>query len=142
MTPQSAQLDIDFNLRLARVLLFFAGLLLLLESLLGFDYALGLELGTLRGMLTGLCLTMAFPLYLVGLFSLRGATASIWLFFIVQWLNHGHAGFHAGVILISPFDWLHGDFTFISAILVSIATWVLCRPQNGKAPVNLGTVFN
>jgi hypothetical protein len=142
MTHPRAPYEAEFPVRLSRVLLVIAGLLLLIESLLGVDYALDVGFGTLRELLTDFCLTMAFPVYLIGLFSLRGATASLWLFFLMQWLNHGHAGFHAGLILISPFDWLHGVFTFLSAILVSIATWIFCRPKEGHSADNLSRVFD
>jgi len=142
MSHSSAPHEVEFPIRLSRVLLVSAGLLLLIESLLGVDYAFDVGSSSLRDLVTLFCLTMAFPVYLIGLFSLRVATASLWLFFIVQWLNHGHAGFHAGLILISPFDWLHGVFTFLSAVLVSIATWIFCRPKVGHFPDNLSRVFD
>jgi hypothetical protein len=131
----------SFPLRLARVFLVVAGLLMLFESLLGLDYALDVGFGSLRALLTDICLIMGFPVYLSGLSSLRGASASLWAFLILQWLNHGHVGFHVGVILANPFDWLHGLFSFLSAILVSVSTWLLCRPQDGIVHVNMRTVF-
>ena len=114
---------------------------MLFESLLGMDYALDIGFGSLRAILNDLCLTMGFPIYLVGLFSLRGASASLGAFLILQWLNHGHVGFHVGFMLVNPFDWLHGLFSFLSAILVSVSTWLLCRPQDGIVHVNMRTVF-
>jgi len=142
MSYPSAPHEVEFPVRLSRVLLVIAGLLMLFESLLGVVYAFDVGSSSLRDLVTLFCLTMAFPLFLVGLYSLRTATASMWLFFIVQWLNHGHAGFHAGLILISPFDWLHGVFTFLSAILVSVATWTFCRPHQDHSADNMRRVFD
>jgi hypothetical protein len=142
MAYPSAPHEVEFPVRLSRVLLVIAGMLMLLESLLGVDYAFDVGSSSLRDLATLFCLTVAFPVYLVGLFSLRGATASIWVFFIIQWLNHGRSGIHVGIHLVDPFDWLHGDFTFISAILVSVATWIFCRPKEGHTPDNLSRVFD
>jgi hypothetical protein len=130
-----------FSLRLARVFLVVAGILMLFESLLGMDYALDVGFGSLRELLTDVCYIMGFPIYLSGLFSLRGASACLWAFFLLQWLNHGHAGFHVGLMLVNPFDWLHGVFSILSAILVSVSTWLLFRPQDGIVHVNMRTVF-
>jgi hypothetical protein len=137
----SARIEMTFPARLARVFLIVAGMLMLSESLLGLDYALDIGFGSLRALLNDFCLTMGFPIYLVGLFSLRGASASLGAFLILQWLNHGHVGFHVGIMLANPFDWLHGLFSFLSAILVSASTWILCHPQDGIAHVNMRTVF-
>jgi hypothetical protein len=142
MTHPSAPYEVEFPVRLARVLLVIAGLLLLFESLLGMDYALEIGFSSLREILTDLCLTMAFPVYLIGLFSLRGATASLWVFFIVQWINICFSSSHPGYVFVNPFSWLHGDFSFFSAIMVSISTWMLRRPQDGIAHVNMRTVFD
>jgi hypothetical protein len=130
-----------FPLRLARVFLVVAGMLMLFESFLGLDYALDVGFGSLRALLTDFCLIMGFPIYLSGLSSLRGASASLWAFLILQWLNHGHVGFHVGIMLANPFDWLHGLFSFLSAILVSVSTWLLIRPQDGIVHANMRTVF-
>jgi len=115
---------------------------MLFESLLGLDYALDVGFGSMRALFNDLCLTVGFPIYLSGLTSLRTASVSLWVFLILQWLNHGHVGFHVGVMLANPFDWLHGLFSFLSAILVSVSTWMLCQPQDGIVHVNMRTVFD
>lgn len=106
---------------LAKASLILAGILLLLESLLGCIYVLGIGFSTLHEVLTDLCLTLAFPIYLVSLVSLRGAAISLWVFFAIQWIdvcsNRNPPGF------VNPFAWVHGDFLFAAAILVSFSAW-------------------
>jgi len=115
---------------------------MLFESLLGLDYALDIGFGSVRALFNDLCLMAGFPIYLFGLTSLRNASVSLWVFLILQWLNHGHVGFHVGVMLANPFDWLHGLCSFLSAILVSVSTWMLCKPQDGIVHVNMRTIFD
>jgi hypothetical protein len=51
-----------------------------------------------------------FSVYLIGIFSLRGASISLWMFFAIQW----------GVIctiekplrFVNPFGWAHGYLSF------------------------------
>jgi hypothetical protein len=76
------------NLRiLSRLCIGAAGLLLLLETLFGMIAVLGIGFSTLLDVATDLCLTMAFPIYLIGFKSLWAATFGLWLLFIAQWID-------------------------------------------------------
>lgn len=112
-----------------------AGILLLLESLLGIIYVLGIDLYTISGIITGLCLTMAFPIYLVGIISLRRAAVGLWVFFAAQWIdvcfNRSPPGF------VNPLAWVHGGFLFAAAILVSFSAWALPSKQTGEKSTGL-----
>jgi hypothetical protein len=122
------------SLKMVIVLLTVAGVLLLLESLLGCFYVLGIGFATPRDVLLDLCLTMAFPIYLLCLFSLWVSSVGLWLFFALQWLNTGFDSSHPGYVFVNPFGWLHGDFSFLAAVLVSFSTWALWRLYDGDAP--------
>ncbi|WP_353066585.1 hypothetical protein RBB77_08765 [Tunturibacter psychrotolerans] len=76
------------NLRtLSRVCVGAAGLILLLETLFGMFAVLGIGFSMLLDVATDLCLTMAFPIYLVGFRSLAAATFGLCLLFIAQWVD-------------------------------------------------------
>lgn len=75
--------------------------------------------GTLQDVLVDLSLTMAFPIFLVVLWSRKIATLSLWVFFIAQWLDFCSVGVPPK--LISPISEWHGTTLFIGVILFTIA---------------------
>jgi hypothetical protein len=82
---------------------------------------------------------MAFPIYLIGIFSLRGASVALWMFFAVQWL--AVCSFAQPPRLINPFGWAHGDLSIAGALLVSLSTWILSRVKDGKRLASLHDFF-
>ena len=109
------------TLVLTKGCLIVAGILLLFETLLGCVYVLGIGFSSLHDLFTDLCVTMAFPVFLITLRSVRAGAIGLWIFFVVQWIdvcsNRNPPGF------VNPLGWLHGDFLLISAVLVSISAW-------------------
>ena len=81
--PLNSQTD-KSRVKLAKLCLGIAGTLLLLETLLGMVYMAGIGFDTLPDILTDLCLTMAFPIFLIGLSFLRTASIALWIFFLAQ----------------------------------------------------------
>ncbi len=71
----------------AKGLLLFAGVLLLLQSLFGVFAILPFDFDSVLEVTTALCLTLAFPLYLIGLKSLRVAAWALSAFFFAKWFN-------------------------------------------------------
>ena len=69
------------------ICLLLAGAILLFESIFGFYAVLGIGFSSLSDVVTDLCLTLAFPIYLLSTFSIRIATVGLWLFFAAQWIN-------------------------------------------------------
>jgi hypothetical protein len=96
-----------------------AGAILLLESIFGCYAVLGIGFSSLRDVATDLCLTLAFPIYLLSIFSIRIATIGLWLFFAAQWINMCLVS--RPPTLISPLDGVHGDFLFLAIVLVTFA---------------------
>jgi hypothetical protein len=129
------------RVRLAKISLVTAGLLLLLETLLGIVYVLGIGFDTLPDILLDLCLTMAFPIFLVGFASLRYAAIALWIFFFVQWMNTGFFSSPSRFHLTNPFDWFHGIALCVGAVLVSFAAWSFRKTSVGGVPATLRTVF-
>jgi len=125
------------TLVLARGSLIIAGGLLLMESLLGCICVLGIGFSTLPEVLLDLCLTMAFPIYLVGIWSMRYAAIGLWLFFLIQWLDTCLNGSPPGFRFVNPLGWIQGDLLFAAATLVSIVVWVLFRNDHGKSRLRL-----
>jgi hypothetical protein len=119
----------------AKICLTAAAFLLLYESLLGCIYVLGIGFSTAHDLLTDFSVTMAFPVFLISLWSVRGAAIGLWTFFALQWIdicsNKVPPGF------VNPFGWLHGNFLFISAILVSISAFLLLKVHGKGRPVSL-----
>jgi hypothetical protein len=116
-----------------------AGILLLFETLLGCVYVLGIGFSTVHDVITDLCLTMAFPVFLISLRSVCGSAIGLWIFFAIQWIdvcsNRRPPGF------VNPLAWIHGDFLFAAAILVSVSAWILSRVQEGKRSPGLLDMF-
>lgn len=112
-----------------------AGALLLGESLLGCFFVLGIGLSSWDDLCTDLCLTMAFPIFLLSLRSIFAAAVALWLFFGVQWLNASIGGNLPG--LVNPFGWLHGDLLFAAASLVTISWWKLPQIRSELKPTSL-----
>jgi hypothetical protein len=116
----------------ARCLLLIAGLFLLLETLFGLIASLILDTHSIRDIVTALCLTLGFPIYLLGLRSIRMATIALWVFFVAQWVNGCLLSIPPA--LYSPFDWWHGDVLVASIVLVQVGYLLLLRGrQHGKS---------
>ncbi|MGO8791942.1 MAG: hypothetical protein ACLQVL_31765 [Terriglobia bacterium] len=90
-----------------------------MQSLFGCFAVLGVGFDTLQDDLLDLSLTMAFPIFLVALWSRRIALVGIWLFFVAQWLDTCSVG--SPPTLISPFSDWHGTTLFIGVIFFTIA---------------------
>jgi len=95
------------------------GALLAIETFFGFIAMLGIGFDTFRDVALVLCLTLAFPIFLLCIRSLRLAVWALWIFFIAQWLNACSLG--TPPRFISPFDWWHDDVLFLGIVLVHIA---------------------
>jgi hypothetical protein len=80
---------------------------------------LGIGFDTPADVVLVLCLTLAFPIFLMSLISLRLAISALWIFFVLQWLDSCSLGVPPK--LHSPFDWWHGDFLFLGIVFVQIA---------------------
>jgi len=63
-----------------RTLVVIAGATLLADTLMGALASLGLDPSFFRDIITMMCLSLAFPIFLVGFFSLRAGVMSLWIF--------------------------------------------------------------
>ena len=124
---------------IARGLLLLGGCGLLLESLFGILVISIYVYRTILDVTTALCVTLAFPLYLVGLKSLRVATWFLWIYFIAQWGNECLLGVPPQ--LVSPFDWPHGILLFASIASVQIGYLILSHGSRKGTAVNLYNSF-
>ena len=125
--------------RIASALLLFAGGLLLLQSLFGVFAILMFGFDSLLEWTTALCLTLAFPLYLIGLKSLRVASRVLWAFFLAQWINECFIGQPPS--LVNPLDWPHGDTLLAAIVLVQLGYWMLARTSTRRRGVALREVL-
>jgi hypothetical protein len=124
---------------LAPWLLQTGGVILLLQSLFGMVAIVIFDFSSIRDVTTALCLTLAFPIYLIGLKSLRVATWLLWVFFVLQWLRT--CFFSQPPVLVSPFDWWHGDTLFASIVLVQVGYLILSRVSKKGVAINLYNSF-
>lgn len=129
---------------IARWLLLIGGGVLLLLSLFGLlPILVGVlfvgEPFSIRDVPTVLCLLLPFPMYLIGLKSLRIATFTLWSLFIVQWLIRCFIS-HPPTLL-NPFDWWHGEVLFFSIVFVQVGYLILSRASRGRVVTNLYDVF-
>jgi hypothetical protein len=130
----------DRTLALARITLKTAGSLLLLETALGSAYVIGIGFSTTKAVILDLCLTMAFPVFLISLLSVRRAAVGLWIFFAIQWIDICCAKWPP--VLVNPLGWTHGILLFAGAILVSMSAWILMSSRDGKGPAKLLDVLN
>ncbi len=127
------------TLALTKCGLIVAGVLLLFETLLGCVYVLGTGFSTVHDLITDVCLTMAFPVFLISLRSIPGAAIGLWIFFAIQWIdicsNKRPPGF------VNPLAWAHGVLLLVSAILVSFSAWLLLRMRDTDRTTRLLNVL-
>jgi hypothetical protein len=130
------------RLSVVRYCLLIAGFILFLDSVLGLYAATGMNLSSAQDVLADLCVTMAFPVFLIAYVSLRIATVSLWMFFGAQWLNTCFESSHRGFVFVNPLDWPVGWLLLLSVVLVSFSSWALSKDyrSGGRTP-NLRTVF-
>ncbi|HYM41934.1 MAG TPA: hypothetical protein VET46_04105 [Steroidobacteraceae bacterium] len=118
-------------------LLLVGGSILLLQTLFGLFVSLIFDFYTVAGWMFALGLTLAFPVYLLGLMSLRVATWCLWGFFAFQWANQCFLTAEKPT-LVNPFDWWHGDALFAAIVMVNVAYVVLSRTSARGRSVRLG----
>jgi len=121
------------------VALAIAGLLLLIRTGLGLIAVLGFGIDSIETLVTMLCLTLALPIYLVGLFSLRGATIGLWVFFGLNWTYLSLMSKPLGVV--NPFSWPYGSHLIVAAILVQLAYSLLARAPDRHESIRLADAF-
>ena len=124
---------------IAFALLLFAGGLLLVQSLFGVFAILPFGFDSVLEVTTALCLTLAFPLYLIGLKSLRVATWVLWGFFLAQWGNE--CLISRPPVLVSPLDWPHGVTLLAAIALVQVGYLMLSRTSISGRAVSLRDVL-
>jgi hypothetical protein len=123
---------------LSRVLLVSGGCVLLWWSLLGLVASLLFDFSTVAGWLTALCVTLPFPLFLIGLISIRAAIVALWLFYLAQWLYRCTLGVPPH--LVSPFE-LGGGTSILVGILCLQLGYVLLRRGQSDKPKDLQVLF-
>jgi len=125
---------------LAKACLTVAGVMLVFETILGCIYIVGIGFGSIGAISMDLALTMAFPVYLLAIYSLQGAMVSLWLFFIFQWIVTCLEA--TPPTIVNPLGWPHGILLFASAILVTLAQRVVSTWTATKKSVKLCDVFS
>lgn len=124
---------------LSGILLVAAGIILLCESLFGSIAILGFGFDSASDWAFAFGLTMAFPLFLIGIFSLRAASWGLWIFFFVQWANQcllpGKPRF------VNPLDWWHGDMLVVAIVLVHASYLLLPRSIRIERTATISDAF-
>jgi hypothetical protein len=121
-------------------LLLLGGGILLVQTLFGAFANMFNGFDSVTDWTFALGLTLAFPVYLIGLISLRAATWCLWAFFVFQWANQCFLT-AAKPSLVNPFDWWHGDTLFAGIVLVNAGYLLLSRTSEKGRSVRLADVF-
>jgi hypothetical protein len=127
------------NEKIASGLVLVGGGVLLLYTLLGLA---GISIYVYRNIsdvTTALCLILAFPIFLIGLKSLRVATGLLWVFFVAQWANASFVSVPPQ--LVNPLDWPYGVMLCGSIVLVQVGYLILSRVSKNGSAVNLVNLF-
>ena len=123
------------RLKFATLCLTMAGGFLLLQSIFGCYAIMGIGFSTTRNIVTDLCLTIAFPIYLLRFVSRRLTTVCLWIFFLIQWANMCSLGLPPH--FISPVDDIHDATLLLGIVLFTLADAVLAslaRPRRAALP--------
>jgi len=123
------------------VLLLLGGVILLFQTLFGGFASMIFGFRSVIDWTFALGLTLAFPVYLIGLISLRASTLCLWGFFLFQWANQCFLT-TAEPTFVNPFDWWHGDTLFIAIVLVSVGYLLLSRTSAKGRSVTLLDMFD
>jgi hypothetical protein len=115
----------------ARVFVLFGGGVLFLRTLCGMVAILAFGFGSAPETTTALSLTLAFPIYLIGLKSLRTATCVLWVFFVAQWIVECFIS-HP-LTIVSPLGWWQADTLFVSIVLVHLGHRMLARTSKADS---------
>lgn len=132
-------LENKFYTRVATGCLTISGPILFLHTLYGLFAMLGIGFDSIYSVIGVLCLTMPFPIYLLGMKSLRIATVGLWVFFLAQWLFRWSVDGQPmiGILFTSPY----AASLLGAIILVHIAYWMLSQTAGKKKPVKIGDAF-
>ncbi len=107
---------------ISRFLYLLAAVIFLGQTLFGCFAVLGVGFDTVQAVLLDLSLTMAFPIFLLVIWSRKVAALLSWFFFLAQWLDSCSVGVPPK--LISPLSDWHGVTLFLANILFTVA--VIC----------------
>lgn len=121
-------------------LLLLGGLILLIQTLFGIFASMLSSFDSGVDWTFALGLMLAFPVYLIGLISLRTSTWCLWVFFAIQWANQCLLTAEKPT-LVNPFDWWHGDTLFTAIVLVSVGYVMLSRLSARGRSVRLADLF-
>ncbi|MGD0629237.1 MAG: hypothetical protein ABR987_07785 [Terracidiphilus sp.] len=113
------------NVKIAGILFGLTGAILFAETVVGCIAMLGVGFFSFQDVLLGLCLTMAFPIFLLMLVSSRITTFFLWIFFFAQWI--GMCLISRPPTLINPLDGIHGDALLLGVVLFTIADILIHR---------------
>lgn len=135
---RSVEMPVISMITTARCLLVIGGGILLLQSLGGLFAVLMFGFDSILEVTTALCLTLAFPIYLVGFRSLRYATWLLWTYFALQWLNACFIS--SPPQLLNPFE-PHGAILFVSIAFVQMGYLIISRVSDRRIASNLCDLF-
>jgi hypothetical protein len=124
---------------IAGVLVLVGGALLLFQSLFGLFAIMMLGFDSFLDWTTALSLTLAFPVYLVGLKSLRLSTGLLWLFFLAQWINKCFLS--GSPKLANPFDGWHGETLLVAILAVQVGYLLFSRTPERQGAVTFRDMF-
>jgi hypothetical protein len=110
---------------IAYISLGLAGVIFLAETVFGCIAVLGIGFGSLQDVVIDLCLTMAFPIYLIMFLSRRVAALCLWIFFLVQWVEM--CLISRPPRLLNPLSGVHDVALAVGIVLFTFASVVLRR---------------
>ena len=128
------------KMKLDAALVAAGGVVLFGYSAIGVLSALFLDFGSARDWMVILALTLPFPIFLLGILSLRAAMTALWVFFILQWLVR--SSLDQRPRLSNPLDWWRGDMLAIGICLVSIGALLPAVIGNMKGKHRFSDLFD
>lgn len=126
------------SVSLAKAGLIVAGMMLAIETFMGSIAALGIGFEPLP-ILLGLALAMGFPVYLIGLVSLRLAAIGLWVLFLYRWAVF--CFLDQPFRLVNPIRLGWSSLLPLAAILVSASFWAFSRVRDSMPVRTLGDVL-
>jgi hypothetical protein len=112
---------------------------LFLQTLWGLLASMLLDFYSARDIVTSLCFTLPFPLYLIGLKWFRAAIWALWAVSFAQWIDR--CFLDSPPALSNPLSDIHAATLFAATAFVHAGYWMLASLGRASGPVTLRNAF-
>jgi hypothetical protein len=123
----------------ARAGLLLAGLFLFCRTVQGLIFLIGIGADSAQSLVATFCVIAAFPVFLIGLWSLRSAAIGLWIYLVAQWIDRCLVSKPPAII--NPLDSPHAYALLASVVFVQVGYLLLRRDRGDGRPISLREAY-